>query len=345
MIFLTDGRGIQGTEWPTVPTPSRSSRKAARGSRRSHRSPRPNRLNGSIGSIGANGSRRAPKRGPRLGPTVAVCLAVTAGFAATQQLPGGESEDGGESVVAASPGPRPASQEPSASPSASRTPSSPPPERERERPAPSRSASRSAEPSRSASPSARPSVRPSGPGTFTTAAGRSARAGEGRLHRYKVTVENGITVSPDQAAKAVEEVLADERGWTADGRWAFQRVSHGPHDFVVRLATPATVDRICGRYGLDTGGEVNCRVGKEVVVNLKRWRLATEFYTDDVTGYRALIINHEVGHFLGEGHMTCPGPGRPAPVMMQQIKGLKGCVPNVWPYDEEGRPVEGPAVP
>jgi hypothetical protein len=122
-------------------------------------------------------------------------------------------------------------------------------------------------------------------------------------------------------------------------------VSGGSTDFVVRVATPGTVDKICGQYGLDTGGEVNCSVDKNVMVNLKRWELATPVYAKDVTSYRALIINHEVGHFLGHGHVTCPGPGKPAPAMMQQIKGMHGCVPNVWPYDGEGRYVTGPVVP
>ena len=48
---------------------------------------------------------------------------------------------------------------------------------------------------------------------------------------------------------------------------------------------------------------------------------------------------------LGEGHVGCPGRGKPAPAMMQQIKGMKGCVPNVWPYDAKGRLITGPAVP
>ncbi|MGI5452620.1 DUF3152 domain-containing protein [Streptomyces sp. CA-249302] len=185
----------------------------------------------------------------------------------------------------------------------------------------------------------------SGPGTFVTAPGRSAVAGKGKVLLYKVEVENGIDVSPAEAAKEVERILADPRGWTADGHSAFRRVSSGPTDFEVRIATPDTVDTTCKQYGLDTIGEYNCSVDHNVMVNLKRWVLATPVYAKDVTSYRALIVNHEVGHFLGHGHVTCPGKGEPAPAMMQQIKGMLGCVPNVWPYDAEGRLITGPAVP
>lgn len=193
-------------------------------------------------------------------------------------------------------------------------------------------------------PSATP-LPQSGPGTFVTAPGDGEPAGKGTPLRYRVEVEKGITLSPADVAAQVERTLADPRGWSADGHSAFQRVSSGPTDFRVRLATPATVDRICAEGGLDTGGKVNCSVHRDVMVNLRRWVLATEFYREDVVGYRSLIINHEVGHFLGHGHVTCPGPGQPAPAMMQQIKGLHGCVPNVWPYDSDGRPVTGPPAP
>lgn len=201
-------------------------------------------------------------------------------------------------------------------------------------------------PSPSPSISSSPSIPSSGPGTFTTAGGGSETVGKGsRLLRYEVVVEDGLTQSAADVAQQVEGILADARGWTADGESAFRRVSGGTPDFVVRLATPGTVDEICGKYGLDTGGEVNCSVGKDVVVNLRRWLLATPVYADDVDAYRALIINHEVGHFLGHGHVTCPGAGKPAPAMMQQIKGMHGCNPNVWPYDSKGRLITGPAVP
>ncbi|MEW1825630.1 DUF3152 domain-containing protein [Streptomyces sp. NPDC088196] len=184
-----------------------------------------------------------------------------------------------------------------------------------------------------------------GPGTFTTAPGGSAKVGKGTALRYRVDVETGLDLSAADVAAQVEHVLADRRGWTADGHSAFERVSSGATDFVVKVATPGTVDTVCGQYGLDTGGEVNCSVDKNVMVNLRRWLLATPVYAKDVVAYRALIINHEVGHFLGHGHVDCPGPGRPAPAMMQQIKGMHGCAPNVWPYDDNGHYVTGPAVP
>ncbi|MER5791127.1 DUF3152 domain-containing protein [Streptomyces sp. NPDC001980] len=203
-------------------------------------------------------------------------------------------------------------------------------------------AATSASPSRSTSPT--PEIPATGPGTFVTAPGGSTRVGSGTLLRYRVDVENGIDLATADVARQVERILADPRGWTADGRSAFQRVSSGPTDFVVRVATPGTVDKICGEYGLDTGGEVNCDVAAQVMVNLKRWLLATPVYAHRVKDYRALIINHEVGHFLGHGHVGCPGPGQPAPVMMQQIKGMHGCLPNVWPYDAKGRYLTGPAV-
>ncbi|MGW2449244.1 DUF3152 domain-containing protein [Streptomyces sp. NPDC001675] len=215
-------------------------------------------------------------------------------------------------------------------------------------PSPSRTghtSSTSNDSGQSADSPARPVIPATGPGTFTAAKGEGASVGTGTPLRYLVEVEDGLDVSAADAARQVERILADRRGWTANGRSAFQRVSSGPTDFVVRIATPGTVDKICGQYGLDTGGEVNCNVAKNVMVNLRRWLLATPTYAHDVTAYRALIINHEVGHFLGHGHVGCPGPGQPAPTMMQQIKGMDGCVPNVWPYDERGRYVTGPAIP
>ncbi|WP_416982534.1 DUF3152 domain-containing protein [Streptomyces sp. T028] len=186
-----------------------------------------------------------------------------------------------------------------------------------------------------------------GPGTFVIASGRSDRVGtgKGKTLTYRVEVETGLDLSTADVAQQVEDILADPRGWTADGVSTFRRVASGSTDFVVKVATPGTVDKICLQGGLDTHGDYNCSVFGNVMVNLERWELATPVYADDVRSYRALIINHEVGHFLGHNHVGCPGAGKPAPAMMQQIKGMNGCVPNVWPYDADGNEITGPAVP
>ncbi|MFH8973896.1 DUF3152 domain-containing protein [Streptomyces sp. NPDC017890] len=217
--------------------------------------------------------------------------------------------------------------------------------------APSGSPGASASPSPKASPSPSPSpstiaIPASGPGTFVTAKADGTTVGTGsRVRRYKVLVEEGVDIRATAAADEISDVLANRRGWTQDGKNSFRLVSSGSYDFAVKIATPGTVDEICGAYGLQTRGEVNCAVGTDVVVNLKRWVLGSPQFDGPIGEYRALIINHEVGHRLGHNHETCPGPGLPAPAMMQQIKGLKGCVANAWPYDSDGDYLGGPSVP
>lgn len=184
-----------------------------------------------------------------------------------------------------------------------------------------------------------------GNGKFTTAQASGKVYGKGSdVRRFAVLVEQGTGVSANEAAREIEQILGDKRGWTADGTDAFQLVSRKPYDFVIDIASPDTADRICAEGRLDTHGEVNCDLGHKVVVNLKRWLTGSPRFPGPISGYRALIINHEVGHHIGHGHEGCPGPGKPAPAMMQQIYGLHGCKPNAWPYDSQGHYLGGPPV-
>jgi hypothetical protein len=194
-----------------------------------------------------------------------------------------------------------------------------------------------------AGPSA-PPVPPAGSGRFATAGGGSGVVGSGRVYRYVVVVEDGSGVAVDEFAAAVERTLADPRGWTASRRWGFQRVSAGSSDVTVHLATPATTDRLCDRAGVETGGEVSCRGGRNIVINLKRWLLGVPWYSDALDEYRHMVLNHEVGHFLGHGHVTCGRQGTPAPVMQRQTFGLEGCVANAWPFPDRQSYVTGPAT-
>ena len=82
----------------------------------------------------------------------------------------------------------------------------------------------------------------------------------------------------------------------------------------------------------------SCRAGRYVVINQMRWKYASPSWNGagkSLRDYRHLVVNHETGHWLGHGHLGCPGPGRLAPVMMQQSKGLDGCRHNPWPLASE----------
>lgn len=217
-----------------------------------------------------------------------------------------------------------------------------------------------ASPSPSPSPSAAPSSAPSpaapspvvtavparGSGAFTYSGTGGERAGAaGRLVRYTVASEQGSGVDAEEFAVAVHETLADPRSWTAGGRVSFQRVPAGqPSELTVHLATPGTTDTMCAKRGVRTRGEVSCRGGRDVIINLKRWQLGVAWYPV-LADYRDMVVNHEVGHFLGNGHVVCPRRGAPAPVMARQTFGLEGCAQNPWPYPDGRTYVTGPAAP
>jgi hypothetical protein len=184
-----------------------------------------------------------------------------------------------------------------------------------------------------------------GSGVWLPAHGATGRTGwHGQLVRYQVVVEEGGGVDPDAFAAVVDATLADYRGWTAGGAWVFQRVPAGAAaDLVVHLSTPGTTEAQCTLRGVRTGGEISCRGGRDVFINLKRWQLAVPGYA--VADYRRMVVDHEVGHFLGHGHVLCPGPGLPAPVMQTQTLGLNGCRPNPWPYPDGHTFLTGPLAP
>jgi hypothetical protein len=284
------------------------------------------------GSRHRHGRRRARRRASIAGPlglAVVLVLGVTAGYAAwhkSREAAGTAALDRGVTATTAPPSTPAGNRGQTLASQPATTPATP------------------ASPSKSPTPSPT-SVPKHGTGVFSTAKANGSASGHGTIRRYKVEVEGGIDLSATEAAHEIADILADPRGWTADGHDGFQLVSSGRADFVIKIATPDTVDRICGAAGLLTRGEVNCDVGPTVVVNLKRWMLGSPEFDGPIVGYRALIINHEVGHRIGHHHEGCPGPGKLAPVMMQQIKGLNGCVANQWPYDAQGHYISGPPVP
>jgi Protein of unknown function (DUF3152) len=174
-----------------------------------------------------------------------------------------------------------------------------------------------------------------GPGTYQAAKKAvKSTSSSGIVIRYDVRVEDGLSIDPDKAAVLIQRVLDDRRSWRGTRRWRFELVPVGEsarlHAYIV---TPRTTDKLCAPYL--TRGEVPCQNGSRVVLNAKRWLLGAESYRSDLTNYRRYLINHEFGHALGKRHVDCPGPGRLAPIMMQQTKGLGACRKNPWPQVSE----------
>lgn len=151
----------------------------------------------------------------------------------------------------------------------------------------------------------------------------------GNTVKYVVKVEKGTEVDADEAAREIQRTFDDPRGWAGYGKRNFTLVNVASEaDLVINISSPATTAELC--KPADVGTKWNCRNGKNVALNSDRWKYMTPTY-DDLGTYRSYLVNHEVGHFLGQGHVGCPKAGGPAPVMMQQSLELAGCTPNAWP--------------
>lgn len=169
-----------------------------------------------------------------------------------------------------------------------------------------------------------------GTGTFTNSTWtKGASTKTASLHTFIVKVEGGVQADPNDVARQVHAILNDPRGWTGYKGSSFAAVADpAKADIVIHLASPPTTNRMCAP--LKVGGKWSCAAGRKVVLNSDRWFLMTPTFSD-LAEYRAYMVNHEVGHVLGRGHVGCPRAGSPAPVMLQQSISLGGCQPNAWP--------------
>ncbi|WP_026122486.1 DUF3152 domain-containing protein [Nocardiopsis halotolerans] len=169
-------------------------------------------------------------------------------------------------------------------------------------------------------------------GEFSVVEGESEVMGDGPVTTFAVEVEDGLPGEAENFTAAVEEILGDPRSWGNDGERSMQRVDGEHADVRVLLAAPDTVDRLCAP--LNTNGYVSCANGNRAIINQNRWVSGVPHFEGDLRTYRIYLINHEVGHTLGHGHVNCPGEGETAPVMQQQTLSLQGCEANGWVHPE-----------
>lgn len=154
-----------------------------------------------------------------------------------------------------------------------------------------------------------------------------------RAVTYSVETRGVLTASLDEFKKQANETLNDTRGWARLGV-TFKEIATGG-DFTLVLSEASQVPSFSPQ-GCDS--EYSCNVGRYVIINQDRWLGATASWNDgggSIRDYRHMVVNHETGHWLGQGHENCSGAGQPAAVMQQQSMDLQGCRFNPWPLESE----------
>lgn len=150
---------------------------------------------------------------------------------------------------------------------------------------------------------------------------------------YTVQTRGTVTADINEFKSQVNETLNSPLGWSRLGV-RFTAVESGGQ-FIVWLAEASQVPSF-SPSGCDD--QVSCTVGNNVIINQTRWLNGSTAWNGAGGGlrdYRHMVVNHETGHWLGHGHESCSGAGKPASVMQQQTINMQGCTPNPWPLAHE----------
>ncbi len=152
------------------------------------------------------------------------------------------------------------------------------------------------------------------------------------IFTYNIGTRGDVAADLQEFSNQVSQTLNDSRGWSQLGA-GFNEVNSGG-GFTLYLAAASSMTSFssgCSEYW-------SCRVGTSVIINQDRWLGATDAWNNaggSLRDYRHMVINHEVGHWLGHDHLSCSGAGQLAPIMQQQSIDLQGCKFNAWPLPGE----------
>ena len=149
---------------------------------------------------------------------------------------------------------------------------------------------------------------------------------------FSLKIDSTLGLKVDCIGNLITSILNDTRGWVKVTEKEFQLVEGTEKEFEFIFASPEKTDELC--YPLETNGIYSCRNEDQIIINFFRWVSGAIDFGSDLETYRLYLINHEVGHILGWGHVGCPKEGALAPVMMQQSKSTMGCRPYGWPIYE-----------
>lgn len=151
-----------------------------------------------------------------------------------------------------------------------------------------------------------------------------------KVIRYSISQESGCRKIPS-FDRVVRSVLGNpKKTWRG---YTFIHDQNSP-EFQIILTTPKTVFNKCRFKGLSCA-DVNLKI---VYINRNRYLRGAVKSKLSLSDYRVYVINHEVGHIIGKGHVKCPCTGKcnkKVPVMNQATKGIGHCRPNNMPLKYE----------
>jgi hypothetical protein len=139
---------------------------------------------------------------------------------------------------------------------------------------------------------------------------------------YTTIVDSDVNYSSKHFADEVAAYLADPDGWRSEG---YNFVRSKTPDVIIHLSSPEYLGKNGCRDSSLSCAEMN---GTHMYLNSMRWTEGASPSKLELIDYRQYMVSHEMGHILGHEHVKCPSIGAPAPIMLQQTKGIGKCKPN-----------------
>ena len=91
--------------------------------------------------------------------------------------------------------------------------------------------------------------------------------------------------------------------------------------------------------------EPSCAEQGVVVVDAYTWAAGLEGFGESRAPAHEYLINHFLGHLLGEEEQVCPSGGGRASVMVDHSVDISPCTANPWPYPDAEPAIEATEAP
>lgn len=160
-----------------------------------------------------------------------------------------------------------------------------------------------------------------------------------RTIHYFTGTQGPVEADFSHFSEHVDWTLTDQRGWSLNNDFRYSQVSDpGAAEVRIWLSDPNAVANaapVCS-------AQYSCTVGDDVYINEENWDGGGEGAWGDpalLDEYRHYVVTHEVGHWVGFGHVRCDDywhdpQARPMPAMEQQSKASEqeacGAI-HTWP--------------